>query len=340
MRLGILDQSPIMSGSTAQAALQQSLQLAEFADARGYHRYWFAEHHGSDSFAGCAPEVMIGQALARTRSIRVGSGGVMLMHYSPLKIAETFNVLQSLFPDRVDLGIGRAPGSDSLTAAALAYGSRIGTEYIPAKLADLAAFLESRTPHTEALQAVRSRPQTARPTPVWMLGSTLDGAQLAAQFGLPYCHAHFIGPENTRPASASYLDGFRNNDKLSGLVGTRRPYLALGVFVICADTESEAQVLARCRDLWRVRAERGEFSPFPTLAEAQDYRFSAAEQARIAERREHMIAGTADQIAEKLQTLAKETLAQELMLVCITPDFQSRLHSYELIADAMLPNAP
>ncbi len=339
MRLGILDQSPIISGSTAQLALQQSLQLAEFADARGYHRYWFAEHHGSDSFAGCAPEVMIGQALARTGRIRVGSGGVMLMHYSPLKVAETFNVLQSLYPDRVDLGIGRAPGSDGLTAAALAYGSHIGTEYIPAKLADLAAFLESRSPHTEALQALRSRPKTARPTPVWMLGSTLDGAQLAAQFGLPYCHAHFIGPENTAPASATYLDGFRVNDKLSGQVGTRRPYLALGVFVICADTETEAKALARCRDVWRVRVERGEFSAFPTRAEANDYRFSAAEQKRIDERGEHMIAGTADQVAEKLQSLAQQTLAQEFMLVCITPDFESRLRSYELIADVMLLDA-
>ncbi|MEM1436790.1 MAG: LLM class flavin-dependent oxidoreductase, partial [Pseudomonadota bacterium] len=292
LRIGVLDQSPIVAGATAADALEASLKLAQFADQRGFSRYWFAEHHGSEAFAGAAPEVLIGQALARTRRIRVGSGGVMLMHYSPLKVAETFNLLQTLYPDRVDLGIGRAPGSDGITAAALAYGSQIGIEYFPAKLADLAAFLESRKPHSEGLAPVQARPRVTRPPGLWMLGSSTDGAQLAAQFGLPYCHAHFIGPEHTAAASNHYLDRFQPAPELTGQLGCRRPQLALGVFVSIAETDEEAQLQGRCRDLWRLRIARGEFLPFPSRQEAREARFSAAEAAHLESKAAHAIQGT------------------------------------------------
>lgn len=334
MKLGIIDQSPIASGSNAAQALEESLRLATFADAAGYHRYWFAEHHGSEAFAGCAPEVMIGQALSRTKRLRIGAGGVMLTHYSPYKVAETFNLLQTLYPDRLDLGVGRAPGSDGLTAAALAYGSRIGPDYFGAKLADLAAFLEGRTPHSEGLAQVSCAPKTDRPTPLWMLGSTQDGATLAAQFGLPYCHAHFIGPDHLPQAADHYLNRFDPESPLAPGSGTRRPYLSLGVFMLCAPTTQEAVALARCRDLWRVRVERGEFKPFPTLAEAQAYSFSAMEQARIDQRAAHQLVGTPEQVRAQLESLCSQTQAQELMIISITPDYESRERSYRLLAEA------
>lgn len=335
MKLGIIDQSPIVQGGTAEQALAESLALARFADRRGFHRYWFAEHHGSNAFAGSAPEVMIGQTLAQTQHLRVGAGGVMLMHYSPLKVAETFSLLNTLYPDRLDLGIGRAPGSDGPTAAALAYGSRIGPEYFGAKLADLAAFLEGRTPHSEGLAGVRCTPLTAPPTPLWMLGSTLDGARLAGQFGLPYCHAHFIGPEHVEPAADAYLDQFDGATPLTGGSGRRRPYLSLGVFMLCAPTDEEAQALGRCRDLWRTRVERGEFLPFPSLEDAARAAFSDAEQARIDQRAQHQIIGTPDRVADQLKQLAAQTQAQELMVISITPDYASRERSYALLADAL-----
>ncbi|MEM1435478.1 MAG: LLM class flavin-dependent oxidoreductase [Pseudomonadota bacterium] len=334
MKLGIIDQSPILTGGTAAQALSESLRLARFADERGYHRFWFAEHHASAAFAGCAPEVMIGQALAATRRIRVGAGGVMLTHYSPYKVAETFKLLQTLYPGRIDLGIGRAPGSDGLTAAALAYGSRIGPEYFGAKLADLAAFLEDRVPHSEGLASVRCAPSVDTPPPLWMLGSSIDGAALAAQFALPYCHAHFIGPEHVNAAADRYLDGFQPDSTLAPGTGTRRPYLTLGVFMLCAPTAEEAAALARCRDLWRVRVERGEFLPFPSLEEAQAYRFSPAEQQRLEQRAQHQLVGTAEQVRDDLRQLARETQAQELMIISITPDYGTRERSYALLADA------
>ncbi len=158
MKLSVLDQSPIRSGGTAADALRETIELAQITERLGYHRYWVAEHHGSASFAGSSPEVLISTIAANTSRIRVGSGGVMLMHYSPLKVAENFRLLETLYPGRIDLGIGRAPGSDGITAVALAYGSKIGMEYFPAKLADLKAFINGQPPYTEALSPVRVTP--------------------------------------------------------------------------------------------------------------------------------------------------------------------------------------
>ena len=192
MELGVLDQSPIAGGGDAASALADSVRLARHAEALGYARYWVAEHHGSSAFAGAAPEILMGQILAGTERIRVGSGGVMLMHYSPYKVAETVGMLAALYPGRVELGIGRAPGSDGITAAALAYGSRIGLDYFPAKVADLAAFLRGAPPVTDAFRTVRLTPRPDPAPDLWVLGSSASSATLAAHFGLPFCFAHFI----------------------------------------------------------------------------------------------------------------------------------------------------
>ena len=328
MKLSVLDQSPIRSGCSAADALRETIELARITEQLGYYRYWVAEHHGSASFAGSSPEVLISTLAARTSRIRIGSGGVMLMHYSPLKVAENFRVLETLYPGRIDLGIGRAPGSDGITAAALAYGSKIGIEYFPARLADLIAFVGGRPPYTEALAPVHATPAPATNPELWMLASTQDGAHLAAHFGLPLAFAHFIGPEHAAASCRTYREAFRPSE------AQPEPRVSLGVFVLCADSDAEAQSLARCRDVWRLRVERGEFLPFPSIAEAFDYPISEAERERIAARRGHQILGTADRVRAQLDELAGRCAAEELVIVSITPEFSQRVRCYELLAGA------
>jgi luciferase family oxidoreductase group 1 len=330
LQLSVLDQSPIPSGSTAAQALQHTLELAQIAERLGYYRYWVAEHHGSRSFAGCAPEILIGHIADRTQRIRVGSGGVMLMHYSPLKVAEWFKMLQVLHPGRIDLGIGRAPGSDGITAAALAYGSRLGIDYFPAKMADLIAFLNDRIPHTEALASVVATPPVERPPELWMLGSSEEGAKLAAYFGLPFSYAHFISPQQALRACDVYREQFKPSEQLS------EPRVNLGVFALCSEDEAEADDLARCRDVWRLRVERGEFGPIPSVDEVRAYRMSDEETNRVESRRKHQIVGTPDAVGERLRSLAGDLGAAELSIVSITHDFAKRVRGYELMAEELL----
>ncbi len=328
VRLSVLDQSPIRSGGTAADALRETIELAQITERLGYHRYWVAEHHGSASFAGSSPEVLISAIAAHTSRIRVGSGGVMLMHYSPLKVAENFRLLATLYPGRIDLGVGRAPGSDGITALALAYGSKIGIEYFPAKLADLKAFVAGTPPFTEALAPVRVTPVSTTTPEVWMLASSEDGARLAAHFGLPLSFAHFISPHAAESCCQIYRDTFRPTADCPA------PRVSLGVFVLCADTDAIAQVMARCRDLWRLRVERGEFGPFPSPAEALAYELTDAERERIATRREHQILGTKRVVRAQLEALAASCQAEELVVVSITHEFRERVRCYELLMDA------
>jgi len=333
LRLSVLDQSPIPSGSSAAEALARSVELAQHAERLGYHRYWVAEHHGSESFAGCAPEILIGEIAARTSRIRVGSGGVMVMHYSPLKVAEVFRVLAALHPGRIDLGIGRAPGSDGLTAAALAYGNQVGVEYLPARIADLKAFTLGQAPFTEQLAAVRPMPMVDEPPALWMLGSTDEGARLAAHFGLPFCFAHFINPEG----AARACDLYRENFQPGGVCP--EPQVQLGVFVLCADEAAHAERLAACRDLWRCRVEQGRFEPIPSIAEAEAHLWTESELARVAERKEHQILGTPATVCPQLEAHAAQTGADEVTVISIAHDFRDRLRCYELLAEHLLEPA-
>lgn len=327
-RLAVLDQSPIPEGSTPEQALARTVELARVTESLGYHRYWVAEHHGSQSFAGSAPEILIGQIAASTRRIRVGSAGVMLMHYSPLKVAESFKVLSAFHPGRIDLGIGRAPGSDGITAAALAYGSPLSVEYFPTKMSDLKAWLADAPPFTEAFARVTATPHVARGPDLWMLGSSEDGARLAAHFGLPFSYAHFINPDHAERACAVYRENFRPSPELP------EPLVSLGVFVLCADSDAKAETLAGARDLWRLRVERGEFGPFPSPETVARYVPTTEETARIESRRKHQILGTPDRVKAHLEDLAEATGAGELAVVSITHDFADRVRCYELLAEA------
>ena len=266
MILGVLDQSPIRSGGTATEAIQETLVLAEHADRLGYSRYWLAEHHSSGGLAGAAPEVLMGQVAARTSRIRVGSGGVMLSHYSPLKVAENFRVLEALFPGRIDLGIGRAPGSDQRTARALRHGpGAVPLEHFPQQLADLIGFLHDELPSGHPFGGVRAMPAGPTAPPIWMLGSSGDGAALAAHFGTAFSYAHFINAVGGVDAMRAY------RESVPAVATSGVAQASVAVFALCAETEEAAERLARCRDLFIVRLYTGRFGPFPSVEEAEAY---------------------------------------------------------------------
>ena len=326
--LSVLDQSPIKSGSDATAALAETIALAKHCDELGYHRYWVAEHHASDALAGCSPEVLLGRLGAETRRIRIGSGGVMLPHYSPYKVAENFKLLQTLYPGRVDLGIGRAPGTDPFTAAALRYGSRVGPQHFPQMAADLQALLNDTDPRTAGMEGARAFPKVAEPPQLWMLGSSEDSAGFAATLGLPYSFAYFINPSIRQDIFQLYRTAFQPGPNL------QQPWTSLSVFTICADTEEEAWRLSRSRDLWFVRLLQGAPGPVPTIEEATDYPYSEGELRTIAANRDKRAIGTPEQVREKLQSMVDSFGADELIILTITHDGAARRRSYELLAEA------
>ncbi|MEX0619307.1 MAG: LLM class flavin-dependent oxidoreductase [Pseudohongiellaceae bacterium] len=327
IKLSVLDQSPIRSGADAHTALNDTVALARLCDKLGYLRYWVAEHHASDALAGCSPEVLLGRLGAETGRIRIGSGGVMLPHYSPFKVAENFKLLQTLYPDRVDLGIGRAPGTDPFTAAAIRYGSRVGPEHFPNMVADLQALLNDTSPPTPGMEGARAYPLVETPPELWMLGSSEDSAIFAANAGLPYSFAYFINPAIRRDIFTLYRDRFQPS------VNQAQPHTSLCIFTVCAETEEEAERLSRSRDLWFVRLLQGAPGPVPTVEEATDYPYADAERRTIAANREKRAVGTPVQVREKLQAMAKQFGAEELMILTITHDPEARQRSYQLLAE-------
>ena len=326
-RFGVLDQSPIGRGEDAADALRHTAALAKRCEELGYHRYWVAEHHASDTLASSSPEILITRLAAETRRMRIGSGGVMLSHYSPYKVAENFRLLEVLYPGRIDLGVGRAPGSDGLTAAALAYGNPLGIEYYPAKVKDLIAFVNGRKPLTEAFRDLKATPAAATAPEVWMLGSSFDSAAYAARFGLAYSHAHFIAPQPAIEALQQYRRQF-SPEHLT------EPYSSIGVFVVVADDPERAEQFRRLRELQRLRRDRGLRGPPPTLEEAAAHPFTDAELEAMRSKRSRQIVGTPAEVKAGLDNLVSESGADEVVVLTITPSFEDRVRSYELLAEA------
>ena len=329
LKLSVLDQSPIRSGKTPADAVHESIELAQAADRLGYCRYWVAEHHSSQGLAGSTPEILIGQLAARTERIRVGSGGVMLSHYSSLKVAENFRMLETLFPGRIDLGIGRAPGSDQRTARALAHGpGALGIEHFPAQIRDVMAWVRDRVEPGHAFSGVHAMPVGPTAPEVWLLGSSAESATYAAHFGTAFSFAHFINANGGDEITRMYRGYFRPSEWLA------EPQVSIGVFVICADTEEEARRLAQSRDLSMARRYTGHSGPFPTVAEAESHLWTEYERAVVEQARNRSFVGAPEQIREKLEALAATFEADELVVVTITEDERTRLHSYELLAEA------
>jgi luciferase family oxidoreductase group 1 len=327
MLLSVLDQSPVRSGLTAADALQETLELAEAADRLGYHRYWLAEHHSTSGLAGSCPEVLIGLVAARTARLRVGAGGIMLTHYSPLKVAEQFRTLETLYPGRIDLGLGRAPGSDQLTARALAYGAQRSPDLYPRQVADLIAWLTDALGDEHPFKGVKATPRAAGMPQIWLLGSSDESAALAAHLGAAFSFAHFISADGSVEAMREYRARFRPSSHLA------TPRASAAAFVVCADTDAEAQRLARSRELFIVRLYTGRGGPYPSVDEAERYPYTPREQMIVEHARRRCIAGAPEAVREQLERFAAEHAADELVIVTITHDPKARLRSYELVAE-------
>jgi luciferase family oxidoreductase group 1 len=330
LTLSVVDQSPVRTGGTATEALRETIALAVATESLGYKRYWLAEHHNLPNFAGTSPEVLIGQIAARTNTIRVGSGGVMLSHYSALKVAENFRLLESLYPGRIDLGIGRAPGSDQLTAIALAYpGTPRDVRHFPQQVCDLVAFLAGNFDQSHVFAGIRAGPGNATMPHVWLLGSRAESAHLAARLGLPFSYAHFfgIGVEDGPGIVASYRQNFQPSAYLS------EPLVNVAVHVLCADTEKEAIQLASSRNLAKLKSALGIHNGIPSVEEALSYPYRKNEMAYIEQFRHSYIDGNPLQVRAGLATVAETYHTSDISIVSVCHGFAERLRSYELVAE-------
>ncbi|HUP68796.1 MAG TPA: LLM class flavin-dependent oxidoreductase [Acidimicrobiales bacterium] len=325
--LSVLDQSPVPSGSTPTDALRETVALAGEAERLGYHRYWLAEHHGTPGLAGSAPEVMVARVAAATSSIRVGSGGVLLSHYSPLKVAEVFSVLHALFPGRIDLGIGRAAGASNRTAAALGAESEPTSDQFARKVADVAGFLDGTLEEDHPYRSVHVAPEGPGGPEVWLLASSSDGAGCAAALGLSLCFAQFITPAYGPQIVAKYRRHFEASKP------TDRPRASVAVSVLCADTDAEAQRLATSLDIWRLtsQVERG---PIPSVEEAEAHPLTDTDRVRIAQNRGRLVIGDPERVRRGLMDIAEPFGVEELVVLTICHDPKARRRSYQLLAEA------
>ena len=329
VKLSVLDQSTSAQGETQDVAIRNTLALARHCEALGYHRYWVSEHHASDSIVGTAPEVLMAAIAATTTRIRVGSAGVMLPHYSALKVAEQFRVLEAIAPGRIDLGVGRAPGSDRLTAYALNPYANAAEDF-PRQVHELRAWVGNE-PLDEGHPFARIRAHPTGPTrpEIWILGSSDYGAQLAAHFGLPYAYAYFFTEgRGTEEALALYRRNYRPSERHP------HPQATICVWALAADTEAEARRLLKTREFWRVGFEKGLREPLVTPEYADAYPYTDAERATIEALRRKALVGTAETVADRLDTLAKQLELDELVVVTWTHDVAARHRSYELLANA------
>jgi luciferase family oxidoreductase group 1 len=329
MKLSILDQSTAGKGRSQDVAIRESLALARHCDALGYNRYWVSEHHNNDSIVGTAPEVLMAAIAATTARIRVGSAGVMLPHYSTLKVAEQFRVLEAIAPGRIDLGVGRAPGSDRLTAFALNPQSNAADTF-PQQVQELDAWISGTPlPEEHPFRAITANPQGPTRPELWILGSSDYGAQLAAYFGLPYSFAYFFTDgRGCDEALALYRRNYRPSARHPA------PQATICVWALAADTEGEARRLLATRELWRVGFERGIRHALVDPDEAAAYPYNDAERSIIEALRRRAIVGTADQVKARLDELAQRFELDELVIVTWTFDPEPRHRSYELIAKA------
>ncbi len=331
LKLSVVDQSPIHEGRSAAEALHDSVRLAQRCEEFGYHRYWIAEHHNTPSYASPCPEIMVAQIAAATRRIRVGTGGVMLSHYSPYKVAETFRTLAALHGDRIDLGIGRAPGGDELASAALAFPYAPAFAEVYAQQAEqLAGFLTGRLPPQHPYASLRVMPEGGASPMLWMLGSAGGSSALAGQLGMGFVLALFIG---THDRPVAILDSYRRAYRDAGHAGD--PQAMLAAAVICADSREEAEFLAASHTYWKVQAFRHghrEALKSPEAALDAKKTLSLSDQAYYDETLASMICGTPEYCRERLEVLADQYAVDELAVVNVTYHFDPRVRSYRLLA--------
>jgi luciferase family oxidoreductase group 1 len=331
----VLDLAPVPVGATTAEALRNSLDLARHVERLGFHRYWVAEHHNMPGIASSAPAVLIGHIADATSSIRVGSGGVMLPNHAPLVVAEQFGMLEAFHPGRIDLGIGRAPGTDQLTAAALRRTPHISADTFPRDLGQLLAYFESgaevvtEDPFGHTITAVPARGNVPA---FWLLGSSDYSAQVAAYLGLPFAFAHHFSPDNTLPALEVYRSTFRPSATLA------QPYAMVAAAVVCAPTDDDAAWLALPSALSFLRLRSGRPGLLPTPEEAAAYPYDDVEREFVARRQKHQVIGSPASVRDGLAELLAQTRADELMLTTVVHNHQDRLRSYALVATEVIPH--
>jgi len=327
MKLSILDQSPVIRGHDARHAILETLALARRAEALGYYRYWLAEHHAIAALADPCPEVLVARLGAETSRLRIGTGGVLLPYYSAFRTAEAFRMLEALYPGRIDLGVGRAPGGDARTAQAVAGGGFPDAERFPQQVSELAAHLSGRLPADHPYKRVRLQPEVPTAPEIWLLGSSDYSGALAAQLGMAFAFAHFINPHGGEEVMQAYREHFRAGHEPS-------PRTMVCTFAICGEDDQDAERLAQPIDLRRLHMALNIDSPVPTAEEAAAHQYTVPEREYVAGQRARAVIGGPRRVREELEAMAQRYGADEVMVLTITGDYASRAKSYERLIGA------
>lgn len=326
LQLSVLDQTPIRNGSDASEALRESIQLARWTDRLGYRRYWLSEHHNTTTLAGASPAILIARLAAETKHIRLGSGGIMLPNHSTLKVAEDFRLLEALYPGRIDLGLGRAPGGDRITAQLLNPSNTFDPREYINQLNDLDAFLSDASTSGTIQGKVRAIPRIATRPDLWMLTSSGESAYLAAHLGISLSYARFINPIGGAAAIQAYKEKFRPSPHLSA------PRASIGIFAFCSDDPQKVEEVQAVMDYRLYNFERGRFDEIPSYALAQQQVYTEQEWQRVLFNRQRMAVGSPEQVRQQLTAIAEEAGVEEMVISTFTEHFGDRLRSYELLA--------
>lgn len=325
--VSLLDLAPIGSGQSSQDALRYTVELAKLADRVGYKRFWLAEHHGMPSIASSSPEVLIAHVAAATERVQVGSGGIMLPNHAPLRIAEAFHTLEALHPGRINLGIGRAPGTDPATSSAL---RPFDAEYFPSQLRELMGLSRGDLPDDHPFHTVRVVPDGVSLPPIWLLGSSGASAKFAGSLGVGYSFASHFSPTPPGPALTMYRENFEPSEQFP------ESHVILAISAVCAETDERAEYLSKSNDLMWIRLRRGEMGRIPSPEEAIAYPYTPVDRSIIAGQRSLIHVGTPQTVRNQIEELVEESRADEVMISTIIHDPEARLRSYELLAEALI----
>ena len=334
IKLSVLDQTPVRRGSNAKEALQETVKLARLTDRLGYTRYWLSEHHNTTLLAGSAPEIMIARLANETTNIRLGSGGIMLPNHSTLKVAENFRLLEAMYPQRIDLGIGRAPGGDRITSQLLNSSNSFDPQDYIRQVADLEAFFHDEATEGTAGGKVKAIPITDTAPAVWMLTSSGESAYLAAHFGLGLCYAKFINPLGAEEAIAQYKQRFRESRQLSS------PQTCVAVFGFCSEDDETLREVQAMMDFRFLSFEKGRYDVSFSYEDIKDYAYSPAEWQRVLHNRGRMMIGKPAEMKDQIRKLAADCDTDEIMIATFTERFEDRLESYRLLSQLFLVASP
>ena len=326
IKLSVLDQTPVRRGSNAKEALQESVQLARLADNLGFTRYWLSEHHNTTMLAGSAPEILIARLANETKNIRLGSGGIMLPNHSTLKVAENFRLLEAMYPQRIDLGIGRAPGGDRITSQLLNPSNNFDPQDYIRQVADLEAFFRDEVTEGTIGGKVKAIPVTDTVPLMWMLTSSGESAYLAAHFGIALCYAMFINPVGAAEAIAQYKQRFKEGKQMSSL------QTCVSIFAFCSEDEQIVKEVQAMMDYRFISFEKGHFNLQFSYDDIKDYDYTSAEWQRVLHNRGRMLTGTPGEMKDKISRLADDCNTDEIMIATFTERFADRLESYRLLA--------